>query len=105
MLQRVMSRYSVENVLSHSKEKFRRRTLLCCVSETSGSEKVYGKEGGRGEYRNFPSNFSCLKLPKPFVGQPFSLSIVSGIEIIYASEGYVTIFRRKIFVSKYRNIS
>ena len=39
------------------------------------------------------------------VGEPFSVSLVSGIEKIYASEGYVTIFRRKSFVSQYRNIS
>ena len=29
----------------------------------------------------------------------------SGIGKFYASEGYVTIFRRKFFVSQYRNIS
>ena len=30
---------------------------------------------------------------------------ISGIEKFYASEGYVTIFLRKFFVSQYRNIS
>ena len=34
MLQRVMSRFSFEFFLSHSAEKFRRGTLLCCVSES-----------------------------------------------------------------------
>ena len=29
----VMSRFSVENNLSHSAEKFRRGSLLCCASE------------------------------------------------------------------------
>ena len=33
MLQKVMSRFSVENFLSHSTETFRRGTRLCCVSE------------------------------------------------------------------------
>ena len=37
-----VSRYSVENFLSHSAEKFGRVTFLCCVSEKSGNEKVYG---------------------------------------------------------------
>ena len=37
-----VSRCSVENFLSHSAETFRRGTLLCSVSEISGSEKVYG---------------------------------------------------------------
>ena len=68
--------------------------------KVSGGENVYGKEGGRGEYRIFPSKIFCLKMPKNFVGASFSLSIVSGIEKIYASEGYVTIFRRKFFVSQ-----
>ena len=33
---------SVEVFLSDNAEKFCRGTLLCCVSEISGSEKVYG---------------------------------------------------------------
>ena len=33
MLQRVMSRYSVEKFLCHSTEPFHRGPLLCCVSE------------------------------------------------------------------------
>ena len=40
-----------------------------------------------------------------FVGEPFSLWSISAIEKIYASEGYVKIFRRKFFVFQYRNIS
>ena len=32
---RRVSSFSLENFLSHSAEKFRRRTLLCCVSEKS----------------------------------------------------------------------
>ena len=43
-------------------------------------------------------------MPKNIVGETFSVSLISGIEKIYASEGYVTIFRRKIFVLQYRNI-
>ena len=58
----------------------------------SGSEKVYGKEGG--EYQNFPSKIFCLTVPKNFVGEPFSVSLISGIEKFYASEGYVTIYCR-----------
>ena len=42
---------------------------------------------------------------KKSVGGSFSLSSFSGIEKNYASEGYVTIFRRNVFVSQYRNIS
>ena len=35
----------------------------------------------------------------------FSLSLTSGIEKFYASEGYITIFRRKFFVSQCQKIS
>ena len=52
---------------------------------------------GEGGYRNFPSKIFCLKKPKHFVGETFSLSLVSGIEKFYASEGYATIFRRNFF--------
>ena len=36
-------------------------------------------------------------MPKKFVGESFSLSVISSIEKINASEGYVTIFRRNFF--------
>ena len=37
-------------------------------------------------------------MPKIFVGEPFSVSLISGMEKIFASEGYVTIFD---FLSKF----
>ena len=45
-----------------------------------------------GECQEVPSRVSCLELLKNFVGQTFSVSITSGIEKVYASEGYVSIF-------------
>ena len=54
---------------------------------------------------DFPLKNFRLTVPQHFVGEPFSLSLICGIEKLYASEGYVTIFRRKLFVSQYRNIS
>ena len=47
-----------------------------------------------GEYQNFPSKIFCLTVPKNFVGEPFSVSLNSGIEKFYSSDGYVTIFCR-----------
>ena len=77
---------------------------FCAVfQKSSGSEKIYGQEGG--ECQNFPSKFFCLKVPKNFAGEPSSLSLVSGIEKNHASEGYVTILRLKFFVSQCRKIS
>ena len=37
-------------------------------------------------------------MPKIFVGEPFSVSLISGMEKIFASECYVTIFD---FLSKF----
>ena len=51
------------------------------------------KRGGGGKYPDFPSKVFCLTVPKNFVGEPFSVSLFSGVEKIRASEGYVTIFR------------
>ena len=58
-----------------------------------------------GELSRFASKIFCLTVRKKIVVETFSVSLFSGIEKIYASEGYVTIFRRKLFVSQYRNIS
>ena len=59
----------------------------------------------RGEYQDSPLKSLCLTMLKIFVGEPFNVSLVSGIEKFYVSEGHVTIFRRNFFVSQYRNIS
>ena len=77
---------------------------MLCFRNFFGSKKVYGKEGWRGEYRNFASKNLCLKLPKHFVGEPFSLSLLSGVENISDSEGYNTIFGRNVFVSQCRGV-
>ena len=68
----------------------------------SDSEKVQGKEG---EYQDSASENFCLTVPKNFVGEPFSVSLISGIEKFFASEGYVTNFHPKLFVSQSRRIS
>ena len=64
----------------------------------SGIEKFYVKEGGGGrEYHDFLSKFFCLTVPKNFVGEHFSVSIISCIERFYASEIYVRDFVSKLF--------
>ena len=52
---------------------------------------------GRREYHDFPSKNVCLTVPKNFVGEPFSVSLISGTEIFYASEIYLTILCRNFF--------
>ena len=81
-----VSRFSVENFLSHSAEKTRRATLLCCVSEKFRQPKIYGQEGGgeeEGSITIFVENF-LFTVPKIFVREPFRVSLISGIEKVYA---------------------
>ena len=51
--------------------------------------------GGGGSVKIFRRNF-LVSVPNTFVVQPFRfrVSLISGIEKFYASEGYVTIFCR-----------
>ena len=68
------------------------------------AKKFMDRRGG-GRYQEFPLKIFCLTVPEKFVGEPFSKSPFSGIGKIYASDGYVTIFYQKFFVSQYRNVS
>ena len=102
MPKRGKSRLSIKNLLSHGTEKLRRRTLLCFTNFLV-SKKFMDK---RGRVSRFSvKNFFCLTVSKNFVGEPFSLSLISGIERFYASESYVTSLCRKFFVSQSRKIS
>ena len=69
-----VSRFSVEDFLSHSAENIRRGTLLCCVSEIFRSPKSSWIR--RGEYQDFPLKVFCLTVPKFFVGEPLSVSLI-----------------------------
>ena len=70
---------------------------MMCFGKFPVAKKFLDEKGGG--YRNFPSKNFCLKVPKKFVDEPFIVSLTSGIEKIYASEGYVTIFRRNFIES------
>ena len=76
-----MSRFSVESFLSHSRETFRWGTLLCCVSEKFWYRKSIWIRG-RGKYQDFLQKF-FVSVPKKTVGEPFSLSLISGIEKVW----------------------
>ena len=69
---------------------------MLCFRKLLVAKKFMDDKGGGGEYQKFPLKIFCLTVPKNFVGEPFSESLISGIEKLYASEGYVTIFCRKI---------
>ena len=87
--------------MSHSNNKLRRETLLC-FTKLLVSKNFMDREGGRegGSITIF-----FLTVPKNFVKEPFSVSLISGKEKFYASESYVTILCRNFFVSQWRKTS
>ena len=77
---------------------------MLCFRKFAVAKKSMDEREGRGSSRFSVKSF-CLTVLKTFVRELFRVSLISGIEQLYASEGYVTIFRRKYFVSEYRNFS
>ena len=64
---------------------------VLCFGKFPVANKFVDEKWG---YQNFPSKIFHLKVLKNFVGQPFRVSLIWGIDNFYASEGYVTIFCR-----------
>ena len=64
-----VSRFSIENFLSHTAKNFRRGESFS-VSLISGIEKFSASEGYVTIF-DFLSNFFCLPVPKNLVGEPF----------------------------------
>ena len=93
-IRRGASRFSVENFLSHSAEKFCRAILHCC--NNFGYRKNLDE---RGEYQDFPWKSFCLTVPKRFVGQFLTVAIISGIEKVWIRGGGHQVFPSKIFLS------
>ena len=95
-----VSSFSVEKFLSHSAENFRRRTFYCFTN--CGYRKSLDKRWG--EHQDFPSIIFCLTVPKVFVEEPFSVSLIAGTENVWIREGNINIFRQKFFVSQCRKL-
>ena len=53
--------------------------MLCFVNFLV-AKKLMDKEG---EYQYFPSKNFCVTVPKKIVHEPFSVSLISGIEKVY----------------------
>ena len=73
-----------QNFLSHSAQDFCRETLYCFT--TFGCRKSFDKRGG-GDYQDFLSKNFFLRVPRTFVGKPFSVSLLWGAEKVWISEG------------------
>ena len=78
------------NFLSHRTETESFVKEPFCFPEVYCYRKMLGTREGANI--NFPSKFFCLTVPKNFVEEPFSVSLISGIDNFYASECYATIF-------------
>ena len=69
-----VSRFSAENFKSHSAEEFRGHPFN--VSENLGYRKNLCVIG----VSQFSVEFFCLTVPKNYVKEPFSVSLISGIK-------------------------
>ena len=67
------------------------------VAVISGSEKVYGQEGG-GEYQDFPSEIFCLTVPKNSVRES-TVALNCGSEKVWIGGGGVSKFSSEILLS------
>ena len=65
--------------LSHCTDIFHWRTLWCCFRKILSSKIFMHRRGG---ITVFFGTF-CLTVPKNFVGQPFSVSLISGTEKVW----------------------
>ena len=75
MNEKGVSRFSIENFWSHSAEKFREHPFN--ASENLGYRKILCIIGGITICRR---KLFCLTVPKNFVKEPFSVSLISGIK-------------------------
>ena len=89
----VVSRFSVDKILNHSSENFRRWGLgeTFGVSVFSGIEKICVAEGYVTIF-DFLSKFFCLTVPKKFAGEPFCA--VFQENVMDKRGGSIKIFRR-----------
>ncbi len=86
-----VSRFSVENILSHSVEFFRSGIFYCCIN-------FWGRGGGG--YQNFTSKSFCLTVPTKFsVVEYFIVALISGIEKVWRRGGGVSSFPVENFLS------
>ena len=100
----VVSQNSVGNLLSHSAEKHRGGTLLC-FWKFLVSKNFIDKRRGRGYHdfepgggvARFSLDYLMSHSTETFVREPFSASLISGIKKTYAQEGYISIFREKVW--------
>ncbi len=65
---------------------------MLCFRKSPVAKKFLDERGGVNQ--DFVSKNFCLTVPKCFIGEPVRVSLISGVEKFFASEGYVTIHCR-----------
>ena len=74
---------------------------VLCFRKFPVGKSFMDKRGG--EYQDFPSKIFCLTWPKSFVGESFTVALISGIENFGIKRGMgIKIFCQKVFVSQCR---
>ena len=79
-----------------------RNLSMLCLRKFLVPKKFMDKR--EGEVSRFSAENFCLTVPKIYVVEPFSVSLVSDNEKFCSSVGYVMVFRRKTFVLQFRNL-
>ena len=72
---------------------------VLCFRKFLVAKKFMDKKAGD---QDLLSKTFCLTVSKNFVGEPFIVSLISGIKKFFAYEGYDTVFRRIFFLSHNR---
>ena len=97
-----VSTISVGIFLSHSAEIFRRGIVYCCIN--FGNRKGLDKKGG--SFKLFRRKI-YVSVPRIFVGESFTVALISGIEKVWIGRGggSIKIFHRKFFVSQWQKVT
>ena len=80
------------------------KNFVGVYQKISGSEKIYASERGEGVSRFSVEMFLSHSAENLSRGESFSVSLISGIEKFYASEGYVMIFCRFFCLTVPKNL-
>ena len=72
---------SINSLVSQYRKTLQGNPSVLCFRKFPVAKKFMDKRG----YQEFASKNFCLTVPKNFVGEPYSVSLISGIEKFYAS--------------------
>ena len=74
--------------MCRSADEFREGTRLYCFSDFFGREKLWGDRGSmRVVVSKFPPEVFCFTVPKNFVAESFSVSLIPILKKVRIGEG------------------